>query len=206
LSTGWSHPVDKKSLQIQKLEHILVARIEWIRAEYALGDFTAKGLLSYVNGQNIITGDNLYQIMPINMKLSLEQKMDGWTNSVEAQFVSANANVSQVRNEIETGAYALFNLRSSYEWNNIRVDAGIDNILDTLYYLPLGGAYIGQGTTIFSDNPGAPPWGIAVPGMGRSFYVATRVKFRHGFFTQDQAAARHFRRGRLPRQNHLHPG
>jgi D-alanyl-D-alanine carboxypeptidase (penicillin-binding protein 5/6) len=36
LSTGWSHPVDKKSLQIQKLEHILVARIAWIRAEYAL--------------------------------------------------------------------------------------------------------------------------------------------------------------------------
>jgi hypothetical protein len=30
LSTGWSHPVYKKSLQIQKLEHILVAQIEWI--------------------------------------------------------------------------------------------------------------------------------------------------------------------------------
>jgi hypothetical protein len=27
LSTGWIHPVDKKSLQIQKLEHILVAQI-----------------------------------------------------------------------------------------------------------------------------------------------------------------------------------
>jgi hypothetical protein len=26
----------KKSLQIQKLEHILVAQIEWIRAQYAL--------------------------------------------------------------------------------------------------------------------------------------------------------------------------
>jgi adenosylcobinamide-GDP ribazoletransferase len=36
LSTGWSHPVDKKSLQIQKLKHILIARSEWIRAEYAL--------------------------------------------------------------------------------------------------------------------------------------------------------------------------
>jgi hypothetical protein len=36
LSTGWIHPVDKKSLQIQKLEPILVAQIEWIRAEYAL--------------------------------------------------------------------------------------------------------------------------------------------------------------------------
>jgi hypothetical protein len=30
LSTGRIHPVDKKSLQIQKLEHILVAQIEWI--------------------------------------------------------------------------------------------------------------------------------------------------------------------------------
>jgi hypothetical protein len=36
LSTGWSHPVDEKSLQIQKLEHILVAQIDSIRAEYAL--------------------------------------------------------------------------------------------------------------------------------------------------------------------------
>jgi hypothetical protein len=27
LSIGWSHPVDKKALQIQKLEHILVAQI-----------------------------------------------------------------------------------------------------------------------------------------------------------------------------------
>jgi hypothetical protein len=40
LSTGWNHPVDKKSLQIQKLEHILVAQIEWIRAEYALESIT----------------------------------------------------------------------------------------------------------------------------------------------------------------------
>jgi hypothetical protein len=36
LSTGWIHPVDKKLLQIQKLEHILVTRLHRIRAEYAL--------------------------------------------------------------------------------------------------------------------------------------------------------------------------
>jgi hypothetical protein len=30
LSAGWIHPVDKKPLQIQKLEHILVAQIESI--------------------------------------------------------------------------------------------------------------------------------------------------------------------------------
>jgi hypothetical protein len=41
LSTGRSHPVGKKALQIHKLEHILVARIAWIRAEYALAAITA---------------------------------------------------------------------------------------------------------------------------------------------------------------------
>jgi iron complex outermembrane receptor protein len=142
-----------------------------------LGDFTAKGVLSYVNGQNTVTGGNLYQIMPVNTKLSLEQKMGGWTNSVEAQLVGAKKNIEQVRNEVKTSAYALFNLRSSYEWKNVRIDVGIENLLNTLYYLPLGGAYLGQAATMSGPLPVAPAWGIAVPGMGRNFYVATNVKF-----------------------------
>lgn len=140
-----------------------------------LGDFTAKGLLSYVNGQNVATGDNLYNMMPINAKLSVEQKYGGWKGVVEAQFVGAKDKVSQARNEIKTSAYALFNLRGSYEWRNIRLDFGVENVFDTLYYLPLGGAYIGQGATM--SGLAGPPWGIAVPGMGRTFYVASNVKF-----------------------------
>jgi iron complex outermembrane receptor protein len=142
-----------------------------------LGDFTAKGILAYVNGQNITTGGNLYQMMPVNAKLSLEQKMGGWTNAIEGQFVGAKKNIEQVRNELKTGAYALFNLRSSYEWGKLRVDVGIDNLFNTFHYLPLGGAYIGAGATMSGPLPIAPPWGIAVPGMGRSFYVATNLKF-----------------------------
>lgn len=142
-----------------------------------VGAFAAKGILSYVNGQNTTTGGNLYNIMPINAKLSLEQKIDGWTNAIEAQFVGAKNNVEQVRNEVTTFAYTLFNLRSSYEWQNIRVDFGVENVFDTFYYLPLGGAYIGQGSTMSTTPPLAPPWGVSVPGMGRSFYVATNVKF-----------------------------
>ena len=60
-------------------------------------------------------------------------------------------------------AYALFNLRSSYEWKSIRVDFGIENLVNTLYYLPLGGAYLGQGTTMFTVGV---PWGTAVPEWG----------------------------------------
>ena len=57
---------------------------------------------------------------------------------------------------------------------------GIENLLDKLYYLPLGGAYLGQGRTM-SINPVASDgmfgWGTAVPGMGRSLYAGINVKF-----------------------------
>ncbi|ARN80957.1 TonB-dependent receptor [Methylocystis bryophila] len=142
-----------------------------------LGDFTAKGILGYVNGQNTVTGGSLYQMMPINSKLSLEQTLWGWTNAVEAELVGAKNRVEQVRNEVKTGGYTLINLRSTYEWKNIRVDFGVENVFNSFYYLPLGGAYVGYGATMSGPLPVGPAWGIAVPGMGRSFYVATRVKF-----------------------------
>jgi len=142
-----------------------------------LGDFTARGVLSYVNGQNIATGGNLYQIMPINTKLSLEQKFGGLTNLIEMQVVGAKVNIEQARNELKTYGYTLFNWRSSYEWRNVRFDVGVDNIFNAFYYQPLGGAYIGYGATMSGNGAGAPAWGIPVPGMGRSVYVATNVKF-----------------------------
>jgi hypothetical protein len=35
--------------------------------------------------------------------------------------------------------------------------------------MPLGGAYVGQGTTMSTNGI---PWGVAVPGMGRSIYAS----------------------------------
>jgi len=40
--------------------------------------------------------------------------------------------------------------------------------------LPLGGAYLGQGTTMSINGV---PWGIAVPGPGRSIYAGVSVQF-----------------------------
>jgi len=151
--------------------HVVVAR------DTGLGDFTARGLLAYVNGQNITTGGNLYQMMPINAKLSLEQKYGGLTNVLEMQLVGSKVLVEQARNELKTGSYALFNWRSSYEWKNIRFDFGVQNIFDAFYRQPLGGAYVGQAATMSGNGAGAPVWGIAVPGTGRTFYLATNVKF-----------------------------
>lgn len=140
------------------------------------GDFTLRGLIGYVDGKNRETGDNLYNVMPLNAKLAIDQRKGNWSNTIEGQLVGAKDRVSEVRNELKTGSYALLNLRSSYQWNNIRFDIGLENALNKQYSLALGGAYVGQGSTMMGTNA-TTPYGIAVPGMGRSLYVGMNVKF-----------------------------
>jgi len=132
------------------------------------GTFTATGLVNYVRGKNLTTHDPLYNIMPLNAKLAVVQRLDGWTNTIEAQLVDAKTRVSQVRNEIRTPGYGLMNLRSSKEWKQLRLEVGIENLFNKFYALPLGGAYVGQRTAA---------WGTPVPGMGRSLYSGMTVKF-----------------------------
>jgi len=142
-------------------------------AKTGFGDLGLKGLLNYTNGRNRDTGDELYNIMPLNARLTLTQRMGGWDNGIELVVVDAKTRISDVRNEIRTPGYGLVNLRGSYSWQQARVDFGIENLFDKSYSLPLGGAYTGQGATMGL----ALPWGIAVPGMGRSLYAAVNYKF-----------------------------
>ncbi len=132
------------------------------------GSFNFNGVLNYVNGKNLTTGDNLYHIMPLNMKLAVEQHWGNWTNSLEAQLVSAKTSVQVVRNELRTGGYSLFNLRGAYEWKQMRVDVGVENLFNKFYADPLGGSYLGQRPMVY---------GTAVPGMGRSINAGVTVKF-----------------------------
>ena len=147
-------------------------------AKNDLGEFGLKGLLSYTKGENHDTGDGLYNIMPLNAKLMLTQKRGGWDNAAELVMVSRKDDVSETRNEMETPGYALVNLRASHSWEKVRLDFGIENVFDRLYYHPLGGAYLGQGTTMTVNAvQTVPQWGTPVPGMGRSIYTALNVQF-----------------------------
>jgi iron complex outermembrane receptor protein len=142
-------------------------------AKTGLGELGLKGLLNYTNGKNRDTGDELYNIMPLNAKLTLTQKLGGWDNGVELLMADAKSKVSDARNEIKTPGYGLVNLRASYSWKQTRVDFGVENLFNKFYSLPLGGAYTGQGTTMGL----ALPWNVAVPGMGRSLYAGVNYKF-----------------------------
>lgn len=140
----------------------------------ALGSFGLEGLVNYTRGENRDTGDDLYNIMPLNARFTLTQQYGSWDNALEWVVVAAKDEVSEVRNEIETSGYALVNLRGSYTRNQVRVDFGAENLFDRNYDLPTGGAYIGQGSTMGINSV---PWGIAVPGMGRSLYAGVGYSF-----------------------------
>lgn len=140
-----------------------------------LGKFQLNAQGSYTRGQNVTAGTNLYNIMPLNGTVGLVQYLGAhWTNTIQGQFVTSKTNVNSVRNEVATGGYSLFALRSSYDDKKYRVNFGIENLFNKLYALPQGGAYLGQGPSMGMNSV---PWGVGVAGMGRTLYVSANMKF-----------------------------
>jgi iron complex outermembrane receptor protein len=140
----------------------------------AMGDIRLGGLLNYSRGENDSSGDDLYNIMPLNATLTLNQKKGHWNSALELLLVDDKDRVSATRNEVETGGYALVNLRGSYRFQQARLDFGVENLFDRFYNEPLGGAYLGQGKTMSGSGVA---WGTPVPGAGRSIYAGISVDF-----------------------------
>ena len=112
----------------------------------ATGRFALRGVFGYVRGQNLDSGGNLYEIMPVNGLVGLEHRRGDWSSGFDFQAVDRKSDVEAVRNELPTAGYALLNVRTSYRWKlaenvGIRLDAGVDNLTDRNYALALGGRY-----------------------------------------------------------------
>jgi iron complex outermembrane receptor protein len=137
-----------------------------------LGNGQLQGSLGYVHGENRETGNSLYHIMPLNVRFALEQNVAGWTNAIELQLVDRKSEVDPVRFEPTTPGYALVNLRTGYQWKNLRVDLGITNLLDKFYDLPLGG--INYDEFLASKRKGQIE---SVAGQGRSFNIGVTQTF-----------------------------
>ena len=71
-------------------------------------------------------------------------------------------------------AYEVLNLRSGVAWSSGSLEVGLVNALNRFYSLPLGGAYLGQGPSMTTNGI---PWGVPVPGMGRSISVALNLYY-----------------------------
>lgn len=144
--------------------------------DQALGEFATHTAMSYVRGERM-DGGNLYHMMPFNMKLSLDHRLRDWQSAIEMQFVDSKDHVQAVRNETQTPAYVLLNARTGYEWGKVRLDVGLDNVLDKQYYHPLAGAYLGDRFGMSPSSATQVPWGRNIPGLGRSAFVGVTIKY-----------------------------
>ena len=138
------------------------------------GRLTANGNLSLLRGDDLTSVDPLYAIVPVSGTVGLVHELGGWSATAELAGATAKDRVSRVRNEAQTAGYAVVNLRGSHAWKHVRIDASVENALHRLHANPLGGAYLGQGPSMSTTGI---PWGIAVPGPGRSLNVAIDVHF-----------------------------
>jgi iron complex outermembrane receptor protein len=136
------------------------------------GQFGLSGIIGYVNGENLDTGDTLYHMMPLNAQLTLNHRLGSWSNAVQLTLVNDKSDVNSLRHEPTTPGYALVDLRSSYQWENVRFDVGIENLFDKLYYPPLGGVD-------WADYAASGEVGLIspVPGQGRSFNAGVTITF-----------------------------
>lgn len=137
------------------------------------GRFDLRGVMSYVRGKNLDSDDDLYNIMPLNLRLALDHRLGAWQNTLESRMVARKDQVESIRNERETPGFALLNYYSSYTFKQARLDFGIENVFDRKYYDPLGGAYLGQGATMGTGVSA----GTRVPGMGRSINIGLAINF-----------------------------
>jgi iron complex outermembrane receptor protein len=121
---------------------------------------------------------NLYHMMPVHGTLALEHRAETEWGDVSTylgvDLVSPKTAVAKTYNEPKTPGYALLNLRGSYRYKQLTVELGVDNLLDKLYYHPLGGVYI-LGTR--PPNRYSPFSLPPLPAMGRSVFVSVNLEF-----------------------------
>lgn len=137
----------------------------------AWGEGRVHASLAWTRGERT-NGDSLYQIMPLNARVSLEQKKGAWSNGMDVQFVDSKTRVDDARFERETGGYTLVDLRSSYQWQKVRLDFTVTNLFDRYYALPTGGLNYANWKADGSTGPIG-----TLAGMGRSVNVGLTLDF-----------------------------
>jgi iron complex outermembrane receptor protein len=142
----------------------------WDSARFGRGEIS--GVAGWLHGERLETGAGLYQMMPLNTRIGLDEKLNGWTAGLEIQLVDRKSDVDPLRHEQRTPGYTLLNLHAGYKWRHMLFNVGGDNLLNKYYYLPLGGVNF--------DDYMASGWSGQIKpltGMGRALYTGLIVQF-----------------------------
>ena len=139
------------------------------------GNFNLLSKFNYQKGRNTDADTDLYNMMPPNLTLAINQNVGSWNNSLSMLLVDKKDNANSTRQERETAGFTKFDFVTSYQWESVSIIGEVENILDKSYADPLGGEYLGQGATMSTGITRAN--GTQVYAMGRSFNVALSYSF-----------------------------
>ena len=132
------------------------------------GDFFLDGKMAYTRGENLSLDVPLYRIMPLNGSLTLRQDWGHWENWIRETLVASKTRVDPLRNELQTPGYGLLELGTRYRSGPWQARLRLENLLNQLYYQPLGGVYLGQMPFVY---------GVPLPGPGRSINLDLSYQF-----------------------------
>ncbi|UJX26553.1 TonB-dependent receptor [Pseudoalteromonas sp. CF6-2] len=135
------------------------------------GKWQLKGSLTSSHGERDDSNEDLYQIMPLNTKLSVEHEYKGWQNALNWQWVDSKTNVDERRLENKTDSYQLLAISSQKTWQNLTFKLAITNLLDEYYQQPLGGVSIANYKQDMSKGF------EQLAGQGRSYNASISYRF-----------------------------
>jgi iron complex outermembrane receptor protein len=112
-------------------------RTFWQNERYGQGKLSSTG--GWLRGERLDTRTPLYQMMPLHVRINLDEELNGFTGGVSLHAADRKSRVDPMRLEQVTPGYALFDLRAGYHRGFLEANAAVDNLLNRCYELPLGG-------------------------------------------------------------------
>jgi iron complex outermembrane receptor protein len=106
---------------------------------FAAGQGKIGGVAGWLHGERTDTSTGLYQMMPLNLRMALDEELKGLTAGLGIQAVDRKSSVDPHRFEQKTPGYTLFNAHANYRHGHFLANAAADNVLNKCYELPLGG-------------------------------------------------------------------
>ncbi|OYY93290.1 MAG: hypothetical protein B7Y41_10890 [Hydrogenophilales bacterium 28-61-23] len=140
---------------------------------YQLAAWRFAGTLSYVRGRNMDSDTDLYRLAPLRVTLQASHQHGAWNNALAVRMARGQDDVAiygkpgtgaALNNEKTSPGYAVFDWHAEWKANkNVKVNFGIDNLLDQLYYDHLGGINRVSGGDVLV--------GARLPSAGRFAFV-----------------------------------
>jgi iron complex outermembrane receptor protein len=138
----------------------------------SIGRGRLSGVAGWLHGERLDTSTALYQMMPLNTRVALDEEVKGLTAGVGVEAVDRKSNVDPHRFEQTTPGYVLFNLHGSYKLGPLQANAEADNLFNRDYELPLGGVNFDDFMASMWMNQIKP-----LTGRGRSAYFSLTARF-----------------------------